>query len=182
MLKIQGNRMVLEEECESLTQSEKIYTHIITHENFEGVYENFGTFLEQISLPDRKKLYSLFVESLQNALRYGIDLPHLKSVFCFLKKNDVQYVFVTGNPIEKEKKQKLTQTIDLINSLSDKTIDKLYFHILESDFFTEGGGAGLGLLDMKRKSGYRKIDYRVKEYDGYAYFYLILEYHIRNNV
>jgi len=174
------NTTVLEaQECRKSERYERIYTQVINHDNFEEVYENFGKFLEHFSLRDRKKLYYLFVESLQNVLRYGLDIPHRKSVFHLLKKREEQqYMFVTGNAIEKGKKQKLTQTIDLINRLSNKTIDKLYFHVLESDFFTEGGGAGLGLLDMKRKSDYRKIDYQVKEYDNFDYFYLILEYHI----
>lgn len=170
--------MLLEErECESLEQYEKIFTRVINHDNFEEIHENFSKSLEGYSMRDRKKLYYLFVESLQNALRYGMDIPQLKSVFYILKKkNEKHFIVVTGNPIEKSKKQKLTQTIDLINSLNNETIDELYFHLLESDFFTEGGGAGLGLVDMKRKSDYRKIDYKVKEYDDFAYFYLILEY------
>ncbi len=167
-------------ECRKFERYEKIYTQVINHDNFEEVHENFNKWLENYSLRDRKKLYALFVESLQNVLRYGLDIPHCKSVFHLLKKmEEKQYIFVTGNAIEKGKKEKLTQTIDLINKLSNKTIDKLYFHLLESDFFTEGGGAGLGLLDMKRKSDYRKIDYQVREYDDYDYFYLILEYRLR---
>lgn len=170
--------MLMEEkECESLEQYEKIFTHVIHHDNFEEIHDNFNKLLEGYSMRDRKKLYYLFVESLQNALRYGLDIPQLKSVFYILKKkNEKQFIVVTGNPIEKAKKQKLTQTIDLINSLNNETIDELYFHLLESDFYTEGGGAGLGLLDMKRKSDYRRMDYQVKEYDDFAYFYLILKY------
>jgi len=166
-----------ENKCKRLEQYEKIYAHVISYENFEEVHKNFDKLLENYSMRNRKKLNSLFVEILQNVLRYGLDIPRIKSVFYLLKdKNEKKYVFVTGNAIEKTKKQKLTQTIDLINNLTKETIDKLYFHLLESNFFTEGGGAGLGLLDMKRKSDYKKIDYHIKEYENFAYFYMILEY------
>lgn len=169
--------LIEESKCKRLEQYENIFSHVISYENFEEVHKDFDKLLAHYSMRNRKKLNALFVEILQNVLRYGLNIPRIKSVFYLLKdRNEKKYVFVTGNAIEKAQKQKLTRTIDLINTLSNETIDKLYFHLLESNFFTEGGGAGVGLFDMKRKSDYSKIDYHIKDYENFAYFYMILEY------
>lgn len=161
--------------CRELESYDEIYSQTITRDNFDDMSVNFMRLLEKYPVVHRKNMYCLFVESVQNVLRYGLNYPHRPSVFHFLKKrNEEKFLLITGNPIGKGEKETITSKIDIINTLSKETIDHLYFHLMESDFYTEGGGAGLGFLDMKRKCNYNRINYHIKEYENFYYFYLIL--------
>lgn len=171
---------MLEEEskCRELESYDKIYTQTITSDNFDDMSTNFMKLLEKYKLVHRKSMYYLFVESVQNVLRHGLIQAHEQPVFHFMKKKSKEkFLLIAGNPIEQDEKETITNKIDIINKLSKETIDQVYFHLMESDFFTKGGGGGLGFLEMRRKSNYRRIKYHIKEYENCYYFYLILEYH-----
>jgi len=130
---------------------------------------------EEQSSKAKKRVYSILVESLQNITRHqddtGDSSPESLGLFVLQKKFD-KYFITTGNLIDNESIQYIEDLINKINSLEKDELKAYYKEILEEGSFSEKGGAGLGLIDMARKSG-NKLQYffRVVS-DDFSYFYL----------
>lgn len=158
---------------------EIIISSTLNKDNFDQINHDYLLAIDHLKTIHRKKLYLLFIESTQNVLRHSTRNGLDESIFCFKKdKKEEKYYLITGNAIEKINKKKFTSRIDLINNLSHKATDRLYFQILDNQNFTEKGGAGLGLIQMKRKSNYGKIKYFSEKLEHTPYIYIILEYKI----
>ncbi|MBC7863320.1 MAG: hypothetical protein IAF38_10120 [Bacteroidia bacterium] len=75
------------------------------------------------------------------------------------------------NSIVKDLKEK----IDSINSLGPDELKKLYKDVLSKTGFSSKGGAGLGLIEMARKSG-TQLQFSIYPFDEeYSHFFLSLE-------
>ncbi len=70
-----------------------------------------------------------------------------------LGKNDDQYVITSGNALLKGDVQKITDKIEGINLLDAAGLKARYKEIIKNTQLSEKGGAGLGFVDMARKSG-----------------------------
>ncbi len=141
----------------------------------------------------KKRVYSIMVECLQNITRHQNERsnkPEKSGIFAIQKK-EKQYFITTGNIIEKSEIEALQSQLDIINSLEGDELKKYYKKMLVEGEFSEKGGAGLGLIDVARKSG-NKLSYDFKEVnEKQSYFYLHTQIlsieddeteHINNNV
>lgn len=130
---------------------------------------------EEQSSKTKKRVYSILVECLQNITRHqddtGDESPESLGYFVLQKKLDKYYI-TTGNLIDKENIDYIENLIVKINSLEKEELKAYYKEILEEGSFSNKGGAGLGLIDMAKKSG-NKLHYKFREVnDLYSYFYL----------
>ena len=127
----------------------------------------------------RHKLSYLMIESFQNITRYG-DEPENKDgnyrKELFLVRNIGHYFYiVSANIIENAKIKYVTERLEEVNGLEPKALNKLYQKILTNNEFTEAGGAGLGFIEMVRKTK-QKLEYEfVPINDKYSYFYLVIK-------
>jgi hypothetical protein len=154
-----------------------IYSKSIIDDNFDVLNEDVLRLIDGFKKLHKKRMYYLFVESVQNTMKHGLICKEHNSFFYLFKNGKKQdYVVVTGNPIKKEEKGSITRKIDRINSLNKENIDKLYFQTLDNIYISDKGGAGLGFLHMKRKSNYGPLGYQIVEYPDCYYFYFIVEY------
>jgi hypothetical protein len=82
------------------------------------------------------------------------------------------YTVTTGNVIETEKILGLRAKLDEINNLDSGEIRSVYRQMLSTAEFSSKGGAGLGLIEMAKKTG-NKLDYDFIEIDNiFSYFIL----------
>jgi uncharacterized protein YjfI (DUF2170 family) len=130
---------------------------------------------EEQSSKIKKRVYSIMVECLQNVTRHQND-THDDSIDNFglfvIQKKDEKYYITTGNLIEKSNIKNITLLIEKINSLEKEELKNYYKEVLDAGSLSKKGGAGLGLIDMARKSG-NKLSYIFKEIsDDFSYFYL----------
>ena len=126
----------------------------------------------------RRKVYNVMVEGLQNITKHqaeaDIDLENNFGVFV-LKKEHFKYFITTGNIIENVAIEKLTQQINQVNSMDKAELKAYHREILQNGKISKKGGAGLGLIDMARKSG-NKLLYAFEKVDEkLSYFYLHTE-------
>ncbi|MBN1251958.1 MAG: SiaB family protein kinase [Bacteroidales bacterium] len=126
----------------------------------------------------KRKVYNVMVEGLQNITKHqaDIDLELEENYGVFvLKKENNNYFITTGNLIENENIDQLTFQIEQVNSLSKDELKEYHKKILIDGKISNKGGAGLGLIDMARKSG-NKLLYGFEKYNNsYSYFYLHTE-------
>ena len=124
----------------------------------------------------KKKASFLMAECFQNIVRHGETLEDKKQDYIdegfFLTKNWQGIYYITsGNLIETHKISNLEQQLEKVNSLNKEELKKLYRDVLANQELSEKGGAGLGLIEMARKSG-QKLEYKFKDFDeNFAFFY-----------
>lgn len=165
--------------CEVLNTYDLIYHQIITRDNFDMMGREVMELFQNYKKYHRKRIFSLFIECVQNVLKHGLKDDPVQSHFYVLKKKDQEGVLlITGNPIEKKEKKQITEKIDRVNRLSPYYIDKLYYHSLDNIYMSDDGNAGLGIYQIKRKCNYEEIKYMTDDYNGYHYLYLIITYNL----
>ncbi len=126
----------------------------------------------------RRKVYNVMVEGLQNITKHQADInvQDEKNYGVFvLKKEHDKYFITTGNLIANDQIESLSKQIDQVNSLDKEGLTAYHRQVLLHGKISEKGGAGLGLIDMARKSGNKLLYAFEKLDDQYSYFYLHTE-------
>jgi len=124
----------------------------------------------------KRKVSFLMAECFQNIIRHGGKIEENKSdnidAGFFLTRNIWgRYFIASGNLIENENVEALTEQLDKVNTLDKESLRALHIDVLANKGFSEKGGAGLGLIEIARKSG-QKIDFVFDDYsDEYSLFY-----------
>ncbi|MCK4661517.1 MAG: SiaB family protein kinase [Bacteroidales bacterium] len=126
----------------------------------------------------KKRVFSIMVEGLQNITRHQeehlINELNSSGIFVIQQKNN-KYFVTTGNLIVKNNIEPLTKQLHKINSLEKDELKQYYKEVLNDNIISSKGGAGLGLIEMARKSG-NKLAFDFREVnDEYSYFYLHTE-------
>jgi len=134
--------------------------------------------LSEQKLSIKKRVYFVMVEGLQNITRHqditAENIPVKPGLFV-LQRKKTSYYITTGNLIEKRNISLLKNQLEKVNSLSKEELDEFYKAHLTDGGFSGKGGAGLGLIEIARKSkGSLAYDFR-KIKGKYYYFYLLTE-------
>ena len=122
----------------------------------------------------KKRVYFILVEGLQNITRHQQYEPEYAqySGLLLIQRLDDGVVITTANYIQNTEVERLKQHLDRINSLKQEELKDYYRKILAEQRFTKKGGAGLGLIEIARKSGH-KLVYSFDRFDDkYSIFYL----------
>ncbi len=107
----------------------------------------------------RNRIYFIMIEGLQNVTKHqdnDTDSYEEEGMFAIQKNKDKYYV-TTGNVINKDNELILRPKLEQINLLDKTQLKKVYKDILLNSELSEKGGAGLGLVEMARKSGNRLL-------------------------
>ncbi|MBO7461019.1 MAG: SiaB family protein kinase, partial [Bacteroidales bacterium] len=130
---------------------------------------------EKISGKIKKRVFHIMVESIQNISRHGDNKDNddqENSAMFSIQKEKNWYYITTSNIIENSKVDSLRSKLDRINSMDQADLDKFYREVLGNGQLSKKGGAGLGLIEMVRKSG-NKLSYDIEKInDEHSFFYL----------
>jgi hypothetical protein len=124
----------------------------------------------------KRKVFNVMVESLQNIVKHSDELvdgeTHSHAAIFLIGRENNRYTIMAGNPIRKSNVAALDQKLQHINSLDKDGLKELYKEIIKNTTISEKGGAGLGFVDMARKSG-GKIEFEFPEMSAdYCFFCL----------
>ncbi len=117
-----------------------------------------------------RKMSFMLVESFQNILKHGQTQETLgvqledEGIFSF-KVNEKGNFINSINFIQPGDDEGLRMSIDYINSLDKASLKSYYMDSLKNNEMSSKGGAGLGFIEMARKSG-SKILYRIEHNEG----------------
>ena len=124
------------------------------------------------ALTTRKKVFNILVETLQNAYNHLDGVETDSAVNFKLEKDNFTYTVIAGNPVKNNKVAALKKIIDKFNSMSGTELKDYYRSRLSKGHYANNVGAGLGLVEIIRKSG-KKISYSFKPVNkDYSYFSL----------
>jgi hypothetical protein len=108
----------------------------------------------------KKRIFFIMVEGLQNITRHqevkSFDKNEYHGAF-FIQRQKEDYIMTTGNIIENKEIKPLTEKLEKINSLDINELKKYYLERLKDGEISNKGGAGLGLIEMARKSGNKLV-------------------------
>lgn len=120
-----------------------------------------------------KKVYYLMIEGLQNITRhqhYAQDGTAYEGGLFIINRHSEAYSITYGNWVASDVKEVLEERLGTISNKEQGELKEYYLEILNNSGFSTKGGAGLGLVDMARKSS-GKLTYRfIPVNDGYFYY------------
>jgi hypothetical protein len=151
-----------------------VYRGVVTNENSVPLLMLLEKEMEnaEFGFVGRKRLFMFVLESLQNVSRHGNKSLHSNMSIVVYSKTGSGYTVTTGNVLPSSSIDDLRMRLDEINNLETKEIRKVYRKMLSEAEFSNKGGAGLGLIEMAKKTG-NKLDYDFMPIDdSYSYFIL----------
>jgi len=158
-----------------------IYRGVFTQNITDGILSLTEANLDKVGEDSKikKRVFTIMVEGLQNITRHQeIDekaLENNETGIFLIQDINKRYYITTGNPILKKNISNLTEQINKINSLNPDELKQYYKTVLNDNVISDKGGAGLGLIEMARKSGNNLVYDFVNLSDNYSYFYLNTE-------
>ncbi len=134
-----------------------VYRGVVTYQNSEALLRLLEKEMEhsEFGFTGRKRLFMFVLESLQNVSRHLNSSDHAGMSLVVYSKDDSGYTVTTGNVINNDDEPELREQLELLNSLEPHEIRDLYRERLSSTSLSDKGGAGLGLIEMAKKTGNR---------------------------
>jgi len=167
-----------------------VYEGEITHQitkAFTSLTENkMDSYSEDASM--KRKVFHVMVECLQNLSKHAEDYKVLngkgysgEGIFIIGRTGDCNedYHILTGNIIQTAKVPEMEAFLKRINQLDKNGLKELFKKQMREGSLTEKGGAGLGLIDIARKTG-SKLEYSFIRIDETNSFYTLRTKIIRN--
>jgi hypothetical protein len=128
----------------------------------------------------KKKVFNVMVECLQNVYHH-LDTLEIRNdtgeindrtALLLIGKEENDYFVITGNHIVRDRIDELRSRLEKVNECDRKQLKALYQEILSNEPMSEKGTAGLGMIDIARKSG-QKLGYDFHPVnDKYSFFSL----------
>ncbi len=114
----------------------------------------------------------LIAECFQNIVRHSE--TKAQEGFFHTRKNEDSFSIISGNTIENKNRDSLEKQLLEVNRLSEADLKRAYLDTLTNNQISNKGGAGLGLIEMARKTK-NKLNYRfIPLQQELHYFYLQL--------
>lgn len=140
---------------------------------------------EEESNTVQKKVFHVMVECLQNISKHADEFGTNDYIFSgrgifLVAKGEEEYSVTTGNTVDNIKIPDLKKLLEQVNSLDKEELTELYKKQIKEGRLSEKGGAGLGFIDIKRKTG-RNLDYHFLPINEETSFFLLTSTISRNN-
>jgi hypothetical protein len=156
-----------------------VYEGKITHQITKAFIALVEAQMEQSREEVRvqRTVFHVMVECLQNMSRHadeneaGESSFAGKGIFLVSHTRDA-YCITTGNAILNDKIPELEKMIARINALDHEDLKELYKKQMRDGRLSEKGGAGLGFIDIRKKTG-EPLDYHFLPISHEASFFLL---------
>lgn len=101
-----------------------------------------------------KRMFSILIEGLQNLRIHGeLDESGQQTGFLILSCDEAKYRLHLANIVLRENSEALDIYTNTINNYSAEELKEVYSSVLSNEFISIKGGAGLGLILTRIKSG-----------------------------
>ncbi len=128
----------------------------------------------------KKKVFNVMVECLQNLTKYNYSEQEDTSSLFMIGKSENGYIIYSGNTVLREKALELKSKLEKISAMSRVEIKEFYKSVIKSREFSKEQGAGLGLIDIAKKTG-NSLDYDFSPIDDKRYYFSLRTFIKRNN-
>jgi hypothetical protein len=122
----------------------------------------------------KRKVFHVMVEMIQNITKHSAnsdDEGSANGIFVIGERKEYYYV-ITGNVIRSSIVRDLEDTIEKLNELDKAALNDLHKYQIKTGEISDKGGAGLGLIDIIRKTG-EKYAYQFLRLDQNFHFFVL---------
>ncbi len=135
-----------------------------------------------------KKVFSVFIEMAQNIAHYSAERVYLNGTpedpgigagIIVVTETNKHFTVTSGNLVDKNRIHTIIEHCDAINKMDKEELKQFYKIQIKATREKWKQGAGVGLIDMARKSG-NAIQYRVTPVD-YLNSFLVLSIKIQED-
>ena len=125
----------------------------------------------------QRKVFHVMVECLQNISKHAEEVDagkvykEKRGVFLIHKDED-KYGVTTGNVISNDKIADLRDSLNHINSLDKEGLKKLHKEQIRGGTLSDKQGAGLGFIDIARKTG-NPLQFHFLDIDEQSSFFIL---------
>ena len=124
----------------------------------------------------QRKVFNVMVECLQNISKHADSMTDEdeseRRGIVMVSKGEYSYNIITGNVIKNSKVKGLKENLEQVNSLDKEGLSSLYKTQMREGKISEKGGAGLGLIDIAKKTG-STLGYQFKELNEDVSFFIL---------
>jgi len=124
----------------------------------------------------QRKVFNVMVECLQNISKHADSLSeeeeNERRGIVMVSKGEDSYNIITGNVIKNEKVPGLRANLEQVNALDKEGLSQLYKTQMKEGKISDKGGAGLGLIDIAKKTG-STLSYQFKELTDEVSFFIL---------
>ena len=125
----------------------------------------------------KRRVFHVMVECLQNISKHADDFTSNEYLFSgrgifLVSKNEDEYSVTTGNAVENDRIEELTEMLESINRMDKEELKQLYKRQMKEGRLSDKGGAGLGFIDIKRKTG-KELEYHFLPISDDTSFFLL---------
>lgn len=116
--------------------------------------------IDKTDMGVKRKVFNVMMECIQNIFKTDVNIRNDYALF-MIGSIDTQYIIFSGNIIEKQRTEFLTNKLNEINSLDKEKLKQLYQSVITSNTsgaLSEDELEELGLIDIAKKSG-NKLDF-----------------------
>jgi len=133
------------------------------------------TDFKELEKPARKRLYGIFVESIDNIFKYAVRMPGEPGEQGPFPKIQVvnqggRYMVRAGNLVRNDDVGDLTFKLDRVNQLDNEALKSLYEEVINKESRASDTGAGLGLITMALRTE-DKIEFSFTVVDSHFSFF-----------
>ncbi len=124
----------------------------------------------------QKRVYHVMIECLQNVAKHADDEitgePEIPGRGIFMiSNNENEYTVTTGNIVANDKITIIKEMLDKFNALDPDEIKAEYKRMIKESRLSEKAGAGLGFIDIVKKTG-NNIEYYFDEINDKTSFFI----------
>jgi hypothetical protein len=160
----EGNHNILNLD-KMMTESQIIlaFRDTINQDTLDGLYSIAEWRMETLESERsvKKRIFNILIECSQNIVKHSTEEHGKYGPLVALAKQGDTFVIIASNPIATDSIQDLKDKIDKINNVDPADMRQFYTESLMKSEFSSKGGAGLGLLDIYKKSG-SKLEYNIQ--------------------
>jgi len=125
----------------------------------------------------QRKVFHVMVECLQNISKHADDFTSSDFLFSgrgifLVSKGDNEYSVTTGNAVDNDRIEELTNMLEMINTMDKEELKGLYKRQMKEGRLSDKGGAGLGFIDIRRKTG-KELEYHFLPISNDTSFFLL---------
>lgn len=132
---------------------------------------------EQTSVPIKKRVYHVMVECLQNIGKHSDNIESGESevpgngIF-MVSRSDKGFNVITGNAIANTRIEEITVMLNKVNEMTEDEIKSYYKQRILESRISDKGGAGLGFIDIVKKTG-NKIEFHFEKLNDITSFFIV---------
>lgn len=128
-------------------------------------------------IPIKKRVYHVMVECLQNIGKHSDNIesgePETPGTGIFMvSRTAAGFSVITGNPIATVRIPDITAMLEKVNGMDQEQIKTYYKEAILASRLSEKGGAGLGFIDIVKKTGH-KIEYHFEKINDVTSFFIV---------